>query len=252
MRSSTACTRMHILYNLFLFFITLAGGSLPLWLKGFNDNRMHVLLAFSGSFLLSITFLHLLPETFEEIGANAGLLLLAGFFVQLLIQRITHGLEHGHVHVHPGHNHGHIPLTSIFLGLALHAFMEGLPLGFEYRGSATEPSLYMAVAVHKLPEAMLVATLFSSTTSRGKALVYLILFSLITPAAAFLAGLLGTYYQSVSDAVLYLVPIVAGAFIHIATTIFFESGTKQHALTRKKTLAILTGVGIGLITLLLE
>jgi zinc and cadmium transporter len=240
---------MHILLNLILFIITLAGGSLPLWTKGLDDKKMHLLLAFSGSFLLSITFLHLLPETFTEIGSRAGLLLLVGFFVQLLIQRFTHGLEHGHVHVHHGHR---IPLTSIFMGLALHAFMEGLPLGFNYKTAATEPSLYMAVAVHKLPEAMLVATLFSTTKGRSSALTMLLFFSLLTPGASILAAQLGENYGNSAEMVLYFIPIVAGAFIHIATTIFFESGTKQHMLTWQKITAILSGVGIALVTLLLE
>src|SRR5687768_11372633 len=106
---------MQLFYNLLLFAITFAGGSIPLWAKGLNDKRMHLLLAFSGSFLLSITFLHLLPETFEELGSEAGFYLLVGFFIQLLIQRFTHGIEHGHVHLdHHGH---HISLTPILAGL---------------------------------------------------------------------------------------------------------------------------------------
>ncbi|RYD54721.1 MAG: hypothetical protein EOP56_18425 [Sphingobacteriales bacterium] len=241
---------MQLAYNILLFVITFVGGSIPLWVKGLNDNRMHYLLAFSGSFLLSITFLHLLPETFEEIGGKAGFFLLVGFFVQLLIQRITHGIEHGHVHVHT-HDH-HIPLKSILLGLSIHAFMEGLPLGFNYRLEATEPSLYLAVAAHKLPEAMLVATLVAGNGSKVKSLLIVFLFSAITPFAGIMATLLGTSYHFVANAVMALIPIVAGAFIHIATTIFFESGTKQHMLTWQKVIAILLGVSIGLATLVLE
>lgn len=211
---------------------------------------MQTFLAFSGAFLLSVTFLHLLPETFESLGSDAGWLLLTGFFIQLIIQRFTHGLEHGHVH-HHSHEH-HIPLTSIFAGLALHAFMEGIPLGFDYHISATEPSLYLAVAAHKLPEAMLVATLVSQTKGKGGAIITLFLFSLITPVAGILAAQLGSVSANLSELVTYLIPIVAGAFIHIATTIFFESGTKQHMMTNQKIMSILLGVGLGLITLLFE
>jgi len=241
---------MQLAYNLLLFVITFAGGSIPIWIKWLDDKRMHLLLAFSGSFLLSITFLHLLPETFNELNGRAGFYLLLGFFIQLLIQRITHGVEHGHVHVHP-HEH-HMPLKSILLGLSIHAFMEGLPLGFNYRMGATEPSLYMAVAAHKLPEAMLVATIVSGNGNKSKAILVTLLFSAITPFAGFLATMLGTSYHFIADMVMALIPIVAGAFIHIATTIFFESGTKQHMLTWQKVIAILLGVGIGLATLMLE
>lgn len=197
--------------------------------------------------------MHLLPETFGELGSNAGLYLLIGFFLQLLLQRITHGLEHGHVHIHTNdHGHAHVPLFSILLGLSIHAMMEGLPLGFNYRMQATEPSLYMAVAVHKLPEAMLVASLVSSTQSKSKALITLVLFSLITPFSGMLAFQLGVGYSTLSRIVMILIPIVAGAFIHIATTIFFESGTKHHMLTWQKVFAIVGGMALGFITLLFE
>lgn len=243
---------MQLTYNFILFLITLIGGSLPLLIKGMDNNKMNYLLSFSGSFLLSITFLHLLPETFYEMGNKAGLLLLAGFFIQLLIQRATHGIEHGHIHVHSDGHHHSIPLFSILTGLTVHAFMEGVPLGFSYRTDAVIPSLYLAVAAHKLPEAMLVATLVSETKGRAAAIITLILFALITPVAGIIATMLGDNYHVMSNAIMFLVPVVAGAFIHISTTIFFESGTKQHMLTWQKIIAIVTGVGIGFLTLLFE
>lgn len=241
------------MYNLLLFLITIIGGSVPLWFKGLNDKRMQYLLAFSGAFLLSITLLHLLPETFEELGHKAGFFLLLGFFIQLLIQRLTHGVEHGHSHMHQHHDHEHIiPLAPIIVGLSIHAFMEGLPLGFNYRMDATNPSLYFAVATHKLPEAMLVTSLVAEARGRKKAIIMLIAFSLITPVAGLLATQLGKSYHFVAQVVLSLIPIVAGAFIHISTTIFYESGTKNHLLTRKKVIAIILGVAVGLLTLMLE
>lgn len=256
---------MHFFYPALLFAITLAGGSIPLWFKGLNDKRMQLLLAFSGAFLLSITFLHLLPETFHDFehqltveahdhaGIGAGFYILGGFFLQLFIQRFTHGVEHGHVHVDhsPQHDH-HIPVWSIVAGLSIHAFMEGLPLGFNYRNAATGTSLYFAVAAHKLPEAMLLAMLVTHARGRKAALVTLLIFALLTPFASIIATYLGMHYGFVSRLVTTLIPVVAGAFIHISTTIFFESGTKHHLLNGQKVLAMATGAGIALITLFLE
>jgi zinc and cadmium transporter len=241
---------LHLLPNILLFLLTFVAGIIAFRLKIIEDENMNLLLAFSGSFLLSITFLHLLPETFEELGHKAGVYILLGFFLQLLIQRLTHGVEHGHAHIHSGHGHG-IPLLSILAGLGVHSFMEGLPLGFNYRLPNTDTALYLAVAAHKLPEAMLVATIIRSAKGRSiKAIGMLFIFSLFTPAASIMASFLGTRYHTISEVVGILIPIVAGAFIHIATTIFFESGTKQHALTWQKTIAILAGVALGAATLL--
>ena len=241
---------MHLLPNLLLAIVTMIGGSMPLITKVIDDRRMHLLLAFSGSFLLGITCLHLLPETFNDLPEKAGIYLLGGFFLQLLIQRATHGVEHGHAHIHD-HGHG-IPVVSIITGLSIHAFMEGLPLGFNYHNHSTNPSLFLAVGAHKLPEAMLLCILLKQVYSTRKTLMLLLLFSTITPISALLATKLGTSYNAISQAVTVVIPIVAGAFIHIATTIFFESGTKQHLLTWQKVSAMLTGVSLAVLTLFVE
>lgn len=216
-----------------------------------DDKKMNLLLAFSGSFLLSITFLHLIPETIEDLGHKAGLYLLIGFFLQLLIQRFTHGVEHGHSHIHT-HSH-HIPLFSIMTGLGLHALMEGFPLGFNYRMPQTNLSLYFAVATHKLPEIVIVATLIRSANGKGfKSWGLLLLFALLTPISSVLASYLGSKYFAISNILGIMIPVVAGAFVHIATTIFYESGTKQHTLTNQKIMAIILGVALGSATLLLH
>ncbi len=258
------CCHM-LLHSFLLFVITFAGGSLPLVFRSFTDKRTDILLAFSGSFLLCITLLHLLPETFEHLDHHAGIYVLAGFFLQMIIQRLTHGVEHGHSHIHVeghGHAHGskhhehehtlHVPLISIVGGLAVHAFMEGIPLGFDYSNEVTESSLYLAVAAHKLPEAMLLTSLMTNVKGKIWGLWTLLIFSLITPMAGFLADVLGTKYLVMNSVVTWIIPIVAGAFIHIATTIFFESGTQQHAITGRKIIAIGLGLAIGLTTMLFE
>lgn len=242
---------MLLSYNLLLFALTFIGGSIPIWIKPISDARMHYLLAFSGSFLLSITFLHLMPEGFEALGSKAGVYLLAGFFLQLIIQRLTHGVEHGHAHIEQATHH-HIPMTTVVLGLCLHALMEGFPLGFHYADRSTATSLYLAVAAHKLPEAMLAATLVMHTQSKSRAVIFLLLFSLVTPIGSYIANFMSTQLSVAQRFVTVLLPLVAGAFIHIATTIFFESGTKQHALTWQKTLAIIAGLLLGLTTLMFE
>ena len=176
--------------------------------------------------------------------------MLAGFFLQLLIQRLTHGAEHGHAHIHP-HDHA-IPLASIVIGLVIHAFMEGLPLGFNYREAGASLALFLAVGAHKLPEAALLTMLVLSMRSRKQAFVILLLFAAVTPASSLLATFLGTEYGFMARVVTKIIPIVAGAFIHIATTIFFESGTQRHLITAHKLLAMLAGAALAIVTLVFE
>lgn len=241
------------LYNVLLFLLSFLGGSIPLWTKAWTGSRMNNLLAFSGSFLLGITLLHMVAEGFDQMGHFAGVLLLAGFFIQLFIQRFTHGAEHGHHHrVDHHHPHSSLPLVSIFVGLSFHAFMEGLPLGSHYHYSATEPSLYLGVAAHKLPESMLVTSLLLTRYSKRTTLVFLLFFSMITPFSGGLAHYLAHQYPQLAKGLHALIPVVAGAFLHISTTIFFESGSAHHRLNPSKVLALVIGVGLALATLAFE
>jgi zinc transporter ZupT len=130
--------------------------------------------------------------------------------------------------------------------------MEGLPLGFNYRSAATNPSLYLAVGAHKLPETILLGILLHSVYGRARTITLLFIFSLITPVAAMISAQLGMHYGAVARTVTALIPVVAGAFIHISTTIFFESGTRQHMLTSRKIVAMLSGIIVAALTLLLE
>ncbi|GAA4455877.1 hypothetical protein GCM10023092_20280 [Rurimicrobium arvi] len=240
--------------NLLLFSVTLLAGLAAMNLPLAEERTMRLLLAFSGSFLLGITLLHLIPETVEDQGHKAGIFILGGFFLQLLIQRFTHGVEHGHNHFHhhSGHAHDHsIPLYSILGGLAIHSVMEGFPLGFNYRMPGTDPSLYFAVTVHKLPEIIIIGSMLRSVKGNGpQAIAIMVLFAAFTPLSSILASVLGQRYFAISNVLGAVIPVVAGAFIHIATTIFYESGTQQHALTRQKLIAIIAGVALATITLL--
>lgn len=244
------CFCMIFVYNAILFLVTLVGGAMPLWSKEWTEQRMKYLLAFSGSFLLSVTFLHLIPESIEHIGPFSGFLLVCGFFLQQFFQKFTHGVEHGHKHV-VNHVHAGIPVWSVFWGLALHAFAEGLPLGIFYSESVILPSLFLAIALHKLPEAMLIISLFyQHNRNKKQTWIILVLFSLITPFSSLAAYLIGYQFAVVEQIIQWIVPLIAGAFIHISTTIFFESGTKAHDMTIKKWMVVLLGVGFGMLSLL--
>ena len=61
-----------------------------------------LILSFSGSFLLSICLLHIIPEIFSghhDHHLNLGIYLMIGFFLQLILDYFSGGIEHGHTHV---------------------------------------------------------------------------------------------------------------------------------------------------------
>ena len=237
------------MYLLFLFVLTIAGSLVPIVFKKFNNSWMTLMLAFSGAFLLAITFLHLMPEVFHELGEKAGLFILLGFLLQLALQRLSHGIEHGHVHDHAISHHS---VTPIFLGLLIHAFMEGIPLGFSYQSNNTTPSIFLAIAAHKIPEAITLASLLFMANIKKNKWLLILLFALASPLSGILAIYFGQKFYFISNQLLYIIPIVAGAFLHISTPILYESGTKHHQLSRQKVMAVVLGLGFALATLLLH
>ena len=97
----------------------LIGYSIALFLKPKNKTNLKLLLAFSGSFLLSLTVMHLLPDVYESPNNNIGLFIMAGILFQIILEFFSKGAEHGHVHGHD--TIYHIPWL-LFISLCIHAF----------------------------------------------------------------------------------------------------------------------------------
>ncbi len=110
-----------------LFAAVLVGGSIALYFRKVSSRHLGLVLSFSGAYLLGIAMLHLMPVAFAGSAHSPGLWILVGFFVQLLLEQLSSGVEHGHMHHH--HLPGKAYMLQMMLGLCLHAFFEGLPLG---------------------------------------------------------------------------------------------------------------------------
>ena len=110
-----------------LFFFVLGGGSLAFYPNFHKEVILNRILTFVGAYILGILVLHLLPEVFTDAThKHIGLWILSGFFLQLFLDQLSLGVEHGHIH-----NHFHSGrmrfVGQVMLGLSLHAFIEGIP-----------------------------------------------------------------------------------------------------------------------------
>ncbi len=240
-------------YLILILAATFGGGLIPITVKRLHPNLPIYLLAFTGAFLFGITIMHLLPEVYHELGHTAGVYILLGFFLQVFLQQLSHGMEHGHTHLPPADGHHHISVTPLLAGLSIHAFMEGIPLGLRFGDRSALPSLAFGIAAHKVPEALtLMTVMMHAHQPRARLWRILGLFSLVTPLAAVLAGQLGHYSETVTASLVYLTALVIGAFVHISTTIFYESGTRHHELSKRKILAFAAGIVLAFLTLIFE
>lgn len=221
-----------------LFFSVLLSGVAGFFINPGNKKLIKLLLAFSGSYLFSISVTHLLPETYEA-GAGIGLFILLGFFLQIILEFFSEGIEHGHIHVH--RNEPHFPI-SIILSLCIHSFLEGMPVSFR-SGETSQTSAFVAgIILHNIPIALaLMSMLFQSGVSKPAALGILLLFAFMAPAGMIVSELLGTTLVADLDSFFSkIMAVVIGIFLHISTTILFES-SENHRFNLQK----LGIIGVG-------
>lgn len=244
---------MSIGQYLLLFFAVILGGVFGFWLQRYERNHLKIVLAFSGAFLLGISVLHLMPAVYIQLQARAGLWILLGFFIQLALEQLSTGVEHGHVHAHPHAPRGFA--VQVMIGLSLHAFLEGMPLsGYEQvqtpypQPGHVHHHLLYGVVLHKAPAAFaLVMLLLSSQFKKTAVAGCLLVFASMSPAGALLTQFTGGNEGTFS----VLLAIVIGSFLHIATTILFESGeSRHHRVSWKKLAAIVAGVAFSMLTML--
>lgn len=194
-----------------------------------------LLLTFSGAFLLTITVLEIFPKIYaSDVLVTNGLFILLGVFIQLLLESITKGAEHGHIHTSKNNK---FPL-AIFVGLFLHAFIEGVPLH-----SDTDNHLLTAIVIHKIPVALILFTFIASITDKWhKQALFMLVFALASPIGYLVGDFIPTEWMMPTMA------IVSGIFLHISTVIIFES-SDNHKLKQRKVISLALGFLLAYLTL---
>lgn len=215
---------------LFPILAVIIGYIITLLLKPTISSNVKLLLSFSGSFLLSITVFEFLPEVYTSQSENIGLFIMLGLIFQLLLEYISKGAEHGHVHAKDSSG---FP-WALFIGLCAHALFEGFPI-------ATNESLLYGIVVHKIPIAIIIsAFLFASKIPTYKSIIFLVGFAIMTPLGSLANQLIEPLmmYKHLINA------FVVGILLHVSTTILFES-SKNHQFNASKFAVILIGVIIA-------
>ena len=75
-----------IFYFSTVIIATIVGGIGPLYF-GFIRKRLDIGLYFSSGILVGASFLHLIPEAFEDLGSFAGTTILFGFLILFLLEK---------------------------------------------------------------------------------------------------------------------------------------------------------------------
>lgn len=213
------------------FLSVIFGFGIALLLKPNNKNNLKLLLAFSGSFLLSLTVIHLLPEIYKSSNTAIGVFIMLGILFQILLEFFSKGAEHGHVH-------GHEKITKmpwlLFISLCIHAFLEGFPVGHHHE-------LAYGIAIHHLPIAIILTTFFMQAELNKTALfAFMLTFAIMTP----LGTLVSNSFTLSENVYTALTAIVIGILFHISSTIIFES-SEGHKFNIAKISMIVLGIALA-------
>ncbi|WP_309607739.1 ZIP family metal transporter [Flavobacterium sp.] len=212
-------------------FSVLLGFGVALFLKPKNKTNLKLLLAFSGSFLLSLTVIQLLPELYESKNTHIGIFIMVGILFQIILEFFSKGAEHGHVH---GHDKIVKMPWTLFISLCIHALLEGFPVGQHH-------DLAVGIAIHHFPIAIILTTFFLGAELNKVALfIFMISFAIMTPLGTFISDsfpVLNNYYTEITA-------VVIGILFHISSTIIFES-SEGHKFNIAKISMIILGIGLA-------
>ncbi len=191
-----------------------------------------LLLSFSGAFLLALTLFELLPEVYNHLDAKrAGLYIVCGILLQIVLELFSKGAEHGHVHIHKSESA--FPWL-LFISLCIHSFLEGFAIH-------DHNDMVYGVLIHKIPIAAVITMfLMQSGYKKPQIAVFLLVFAIMTPLGTLISTTseLAHRFSDIINAV------VIGIFFHISTTILFES-SDGHKFNLSKFVAIITGVAVA-------
>lgn len=232
---------MPMVYFLLFITIIISGSSIFLFRK-VNPGFLKLLLSFSGAYLFGLTVSHLIPEVYRSGDHSIGIYIFAGFFIQIILEFFSEGIEHGHIHIHK-HQNAAFPY-GVMVGLCLHSFLEGMPLVQRLSNESVQNSLLFGIILHHIPVAIALMTMFmQSGLSKSSSIFYLILFALMSPLGALTGNLLNetSVHELFFDKVM---AVVIGIFLHISTTILFES-YEEHRFNYLKLIIILAGGGLA-------
>ena len=202
---------------------TLLGGFSLSAIPSLKEN-LRLPLVFAGSYLFSITIIHIIPELFSirPDPSIIGLYILIGFFLQQFLEYFSSGVEHGHFHSDQALSvSGRV---SIVVALMVHSLLEGTLLAHDspFHEKHESYSLLLGIILHKMPAAF---ALMVTMQGLGKKATYLLLlFSIASPLGLILAG----HFTFSPNGFRVLFAIVCGSFLHISTTIFVEASPEHH------------------------
>ena len=188
------------------------------------------LLIISAGFMITICLTEIFPQIYHEESKNLGLWVIGGVLLQMLLENMTKGFEHGHYH---HHSEKDILPVALIIGMFIHAFIEGIPVANE---TDVFSGYLQGIVIHNIPISFILgAFLFRHRKFQASSWLVITLFALASPLGIYT----GKYFNP--EWTPYFLAIVGGIFLHISSVIIFESN-KNHNTDWTKIGLVILGV----------
>lgn len=183
-----------------------------------NPDRVKKGLLFLVSFavggLFGDVFIHLLPESFEKLGANltTSLYIILGFLIFFVLEKL---IRWRHYNMHTSEEHVHPVVTMNLVGDAVHNLIDGMLIGASYTVSMSiGVTTTLAIILHEIPQEIGdFGILLHGGLSVRRALAFNFLSGLIAILGAIISLTIGRYVEGYTGA---LLPITAGGLLYVA------------------------------------
>ena len=226
--------------------VALLGGVIFLAVKSWSMVLAKYSVPFAAGVLLTVAMVGLLPEAVHEAGEGVFLVALISFLAAYFFEQVFFSLHH-HDHGNGKQNfRGSVGL--VIVGDTIHNLIDGVAIAASY---LVNPGLGLVTALstflHEVPHEMGdFGILLKAGWKRRNVFIVNIISALFT-----VVGALGVYFWVTDEGIVgNLLAVAAGLFLYLGASDFLPEADRD--LSKGKALtALLTGVGLMLVTLLI-
>lgn len=210
------------------------------------DKIVFMLISFAAGSLIGVSFLHIIPEIISEVDSSKIFYyVVAGFTIFFILEKYFYWR-----HCHKGEKCELHPVSYLNLfGDALHNFIDGILIGSSFSINIEVGILAtMAVILHEIPQEIGdFVILIHSGFSKLKALLVNFLVSLTAILGAVFGYILSDNIKELPN---YILPIVAGGFIYVASCDLIPELHRERSLSRSFLSLVLFLLGILVIVII--
>jgi zinc and cadmium transporter len=211
------------------------------------------LVSFAVGGLLGDALIHLIPESFEQLGSGpfTSLLIVLGLLLFFALEKF---LRWQHCHIPASDDHIHPVAVLNIVGDAVHNFMDGVIIAVGFlAGPSIGIATTLAVIFHEIPQEIGdLGILMHKGLSISKALRMNFLSALMAFVGAILALMIGPHVVQFTA---YCLPVTAGGFLYIAGSDLIPElhhGEERLSASLKQLIFIVLGVGVMVALALIE